>query len=290
MIVVRIWEGLGNQLFQYAFGRKLQYLGHRVYFDVEQDHSSDYSYFYSKRQYELSALKVKVRQAPVHILEKYDFIKQGSRKDKMIYELSRMGLWKYKYIEENNAWDYAGEYDRLRGDYYIKGWFQRPFFFEDIRETLIKEIRPVHKITISKELALLLESPNTVSVHIRKGDYKISAHSFLPVQYYQKAIKYMNEKLDNPQYIFFSTDMGWVKEKLGYEPNYFYMDQFGEFKDFEELMIMSRCSNNIISNSTFSWWAAWLNQNADKTVLAPNGWSGSEKVSDCMLSEDWIRI
>lgn len=290
MIVVRIWEGLGNQLFQYAFARKMQLLGNEVYLDTTPDYLSDYSYFYSKRQYGLDFFHTRVPQASPELLEKYRFVKQKNKTDKIIYELSRIGLWKYKYIEESNAWDYSGEYDRLRGNYYIKGWFQRPYFFENVRDVLVKEIRPVNKIKISKPLAALLKAPNTVAVHIRKGDYKISAHSFLPIQYYQKAMEYTNNNLGNAQYLFFSTDMAWVKEKLGGREKCFYIDQFGKFEDFEEMMIMSRCANNIISNSTFSWWAAWLNQNPYKIVCAPNGWSGSKKVSDCMLPKDWIRV
>lgn len=290
MIIIRIWEGLGNQLFQYAFARKLQMMGKEVYLDITEDHFSDYSYFYSTRSYSLDFFPVKIQQALPQMLKRFGFIKRTSCTDKIIYDLAVSGFWKYKYIEEENAWNYNGEYDNLKGSYYIKGWFQRPFFVQDIRETLIREIRPTNKIKINKSLSGILNASNTVAVHIRKGDYKISAHSYLPLQYYKKAMEYTDGHISGVQYLFFSTDMEWVKEGLGEKQNFYYINDFGCFEDFEELMIMSRCANNIISNSTFSWWAAWLNPNPNKMVLAPNGWSGSKKVSDIMVLKDWIRI
>lgn len=290
MIIIRVWEGLGNQLFQYAFARKLQTLGKEVYLDTIEDHFSDYSYFYSKRQYALDSFHIRINQAPSQVLKKFCFIKQDNRMDKLIYELSMSGLWKYKYIEERNAWEYHGQYGKLNGNYYIKGWFQRPFFFHDIRDILIKEIRPINRMKINKSLSEILNAPNTVAVHVRKGDYKISAHSYLPLQYYKKAMEYTNNRIPNAQYLFFSTDMDWVIQGLGKKDNYFYIDEFGKFEDYEELMIMSKCTNNIISNSTFSWWAAWLNQNTNKIVLAPNCWSGNKQASDCMVLKNWIRI
>ncbi len=290
MIIVRIWEGLGNQLFQYAFARKLQTMGKKVYLDIKEDHTSDYSYFYSEREYLLSHFNIKWNEAPEEKLQKYSYIQEKTKWDKIRRNLSELNLWKNKYIEEKNAWEYHGEYENLRGNYYLKGWFQRPFFFQDIRNELLEEITLKEDVNIPEELKNLLKSSNTVSVHIRRGDYKISAHSFLPIQYYKKGIQYMDLHIENPQYLIFSTDMEWVKEKLGNHVNYHYIDEYGKFKDYEELMIMSRCANNIICNSTFSWWAAWLNQNPDKIVLAPNGWSGSKKVSDCMVLKDWVRI
>lgn len=290
MIVIRIWEGLGNQLFQYAFARKLQTMGKEVYLDTTEDHFTDYSYFYSTRKYSLDFFPLKIQQASPQILQNFDFIKRNTRTDQIIYDLSVTGLWKYKYIEEKHLLDFREEYYRLRGNYYIKGLFQRPSFIQDIRETLIKEIRPINKIKISKQLSTILNAPNTVSVHVRKGDYKISPHSYLPMQYYKKAIEYADSHISNAQYLFFSTDMDWVKEGLGKKDNYFYIDELGKFEDYEELLIMSRCANNIITNSTFSWWAAWLNQNVNKIVLAPNGWSGSKIISDYIVLKDWIRI
>lgn len=290
MIIIRIWEGLGNQLFQYAFARKLQTMGKEVYLDIREDHTSDYSYFYSKREYLLNHFNIKLKQASEKDIEKYSYIQERNKLERLKCNLSDMKLWPNKYIEEKNAWEYHGEYNNLRGNYYLKGWFQRPFFFEDIRPQLLEELTLKEDINISKELENFLEIPNTVAIHIRKGDYKISAHSFLPIQYYKKGIDYMDSHIANPQYLIFSTDLEWVKEKLGDYTNYHYIDEFGKFKDYEELMIMSRCAHNIICNSTFSWWAAWLNQNHDKIVLAPNGWSGSKRVSDCMVLKDWIRI
>jgi Glycosyl transferase family 11. len=294
MIIVKVCEGLGNQLFQYAFARSIQIKsGKKVFLDV-----SDYTNQRfplgrrsTKRNYQLEHFNIKINKAGKKELQKYYFLISKGMVGKWISILEEHHLWMYKVFIQQNAWEYKENYLKIKGNVYYKGWFQNPKYFSSIREQLIKEITPKNKIHIQPELRRLLQGDNTVAVHCRRGDYKY-IRNCLPVEYYAKAIAYMEEKLETPQYLFFSDDLPWAREQFGNKENFYYIDSYGRFEDYEELMIMSKCRNIIIANSTFSWWAAWLNSYENKVVIMPHIWAYArgKRVEVHDFPSDWIRI
>ena len=295
VIVVKIWEGLGNQLFQYAFARALSQKGKYVLLDRNEKQMGfkHFGRLNAKRTYELDKLKIKLPIAEQEILEKIPFANQRFNENKFIQWLSEYGIWGWKIIEEPEAFLYKENYMKLSGNCYIKGWFQNPKYFLAVRKELLKEIRPKDKIIVSYQLKKLLNMEHITAVHVRRGDYTYN-HNCLPISYYVSALDYMNHVLENPVYLFFSDDMRWVKENLGKysKDNFYYIDELGEYESYEEMFIMSRCKNIIIANSTFSWWSAWLNENYRKIVIAPKSWGriGGINAADHILPTDWIRI
>jgi len=130
-----------------------------------------------------------------------------------------------------------------------------------------------------------------VSVHIRRADYVNNKEYFIcGLKYYNSAFKIIKEKIANPVFYIFSDDIAWAKENLNKENNLVFVSS-PELTNCEELIIMSRCEHNIISNSSFSFWSAWLNQNSNKIVITPNKWNNnfSYEYND-LLPSSWLKI
>ena len=171
----------------------------------------------------------------------------------------------------------------------LYGYFQSEKYFQDYANE-IRELFMSYEIDLSDELKGLLENQNTCSIHVRRGDYLKSPnhHPTQNMNYYMKAIKKMPK---DSVFLVFSDDIQWCKDNFPDMPEKFRFIEGN--KDYEDLYIMSKCKNNIICNSTFSWWAAWLNNNQDKVVVAPNLWFGpaySNHNTEDLYCEGWIKI
>ncbi len=139
--------------------------------------------------------------------------------------------------------------------------------------------------------------PPSVSIHLRRGDYVSDPWAFhtmgpLPVKYYYKAIDYMSKKLSDPCFYIFSDDLDWVKDNIKIEAPVSFVEIANGTKDYLELDIMSKCSHNIIANSSFSWWGAFLNQNPDKIVIAPAQWVIADEINKRIELQlpSWIKM
>ena len=288
IIIISIWEGLGNQLFQYAYARLLKEQGFDVKLDLDKTYN-DYFIKYrnnSPRQNMIQNLNITLPALNLKEYGKYDYLKQDSVQNKIIFHLAKHGLWKYKFYEEPMS-QYVEKIPCFRGNYYIKAWFQNEQYLRQIRHILLKELTPQKKIRISKELRRVLEYEETVSLHVRRGDF-IKLRKKLPLAYFKKAVALMKSLYKEPFFLIFSEDLEWVKHNLDVGSNCIYVNEDKKLQDYEELFLMSQCKSNIISNSTFSWWGAWLNCNHEKIVIAPQAkWSPKQKN---LLLKDWILI
>lgn len=173
-----------------------------------------------------------------------------------------------------------------------KGYFQSEKFFVDKKDQVYNLFKPREEdiVHIKTNYGELLNM-DCISIHIRRGDYEGLEHNhpILPIDYYTKAISLLPEC----DYILvFSDDIEWCKENLLGTP-YFNKLRFITDVDFIEMYMMSMCNHNVIANSTFSWWGAWLNQNKDKKVIAPKKWFGPNlariDIQD-IIPEGWIKI
>jgi hypothetical protein len=173
--------------------------------------------------------------------------------------------------------------DRLN----LEGYFQSERYFEEelIREIFSIEPRIENEI-IEKNVGTF---EGKCSIHIRRDDYlkHPDIHPFLGLDYYRKAIDLMKEK-GYEKFLIFSDDLGWCKEHfLGDE----YQFSNKNTCNYEDLILMSLCSSHIIANSTFSWWAAWLSKNPNKTVIAPSMWFGHKGPQEHeIIPKKWIQI
>lgn len=275
-IIVRIWEGLGNQLFQYAFARGLKEKGYDVRLDLNKayDDAFEKDPRHDIRQNSIQNFNITLPEINVEEYGKYQYIERNNLKEQVIFNMAKHGLWKYGFYEEELHKGIAPQYSSklfcIKGDYYIKGWFQDERYFKQIRRELLEELTPKKRIRISEELVEALKYKESVSLHVRRGDY-VRTQKTLDVQYYWNAITWMRKQYKEPLFLIFSEDFDWVRNVLGIKKNCIYVNEDRKLQDYEELLIMSRCKSNIIANSTFSWWGAWLNRNPEKIVIAPRG-------------------
>lgn len=280
MIYMRIWEGLGNQMFQYAYIRSLQL---RNTVDVRLCVLPDQT-TRTLRQYELDKLRIKVRRDKgfeniAQMIERNNWMK------KVLHTASDV-FPQFGYIEEEDT-HYNKHLLNIKGNYYISGWFQNEKYFKDYETIIKKELYPKRKIKISEELRYIMDNKNTVSIHFRRGDYK-QLNNLVRVDYYKKAMELIDSYLDNVFYIVFSDDLNWVVNHMSFGDNVYFINREHGLEDYEELFIMSKCKNNIVANSTFSWWGAWLNDNKSKIVIGPKKWFANNKLN--IMPDEWIKL
>ena len=144
----------------------------------------------------------------------------------------------------------------------------------------------------TRELRNTIENCNAASLHVRRDDYLSTTYAYgfggiCTTAYYQNAIAYMKEKTIDPAFFVFSDDINWCRENLDVEGATFVDCNHGD-ESWQDMFLMSKCKHNIIANSSFSWWGAWLNNNTNKIVVAPDRWWNGLK--DDVVPETWIRI
>lgn len=288
MIIVRIYEGLGNQLFQYAYARALSLsTDQKVFLDIRETGSLAADKGRAIRKCGLRNFRIAL---PIcrNVQNFYPFLNIDTSMRDTIKKLSSMGLLPYKFYEEPKA-EYHEELLNWKGNWYLQGWFQDERYFSKYSEIIRKEIFPRKKIRISGRLKEILRTKNTVSVHIRRGDF-VKLSNQLPMSYYHNAMAHMRSIVKDPFWIVFSDDVAWVKRNLNLTEDYYFVSEDEKLEDYEELMVMSRCKNQIIANSTFSWWGAWLNRSEHKTVICPDRWFLREEKRPeiYLLTGNWI--
>jgi hypothetical protein len=174
-------------------------------------------------------------------------------------------------------------------DILFYGYFQSEKYFKDYEDDL-REMFMSYDIEVDEDIQEVLNNKNTCSIHVRRGDYLNlpDHHPTQSMNYYMKAIKKMPK---DSVFLIFYDDITWCKENFPDLPEKFRFMEGN--KDYEDLYLMSHCKNNIICNSTFSWWGAWLNDNSKKIVVAPNKWFGkacSNWNIDDVYCENWIKV
>ena len=285
MIITKILGGLGNQMFQYAAGRCLAHLNN-TQLKLDVTGFTDYKL----RNFDLHALHVNCQPASGeeirNLLPSHNFEKALQ----YLFPKKRRTYYREKYFHFDDNILKFGK------DVYLKGYFQSEKYFLPIKETLQKEFTFKDEIIRKvKDFTDKTRSATSVSVHIRRGDMEndpvtTGHHGIMPLSYYKKGIEIIRSKIANPQFYFFSDDINWVKENFNDLKPTFVSGEISQ-THFEDLYLMSQCHHNIIANSSFSWWGAWLNKNPDKIVIAPKIWfiKGPKDTQD-LLPEKWIKI
>ncbi len=283
MIIVKIIGGLGNQIFQYAYAQALQERGYIVKLDISAFDT------YDLHTYGLEEYNIDLEIASLDETNKI-------RYNLFNKILKRIGL-KSKILNEKNLL-YEKKFLKPVDGAYIIGYFQSEKYFVDIRDILLK------KLTVEKNLSGYGKQVKdqirdvrciAVSLHIRRGDYLSSAntdiHGLCGLDYYKKAMSYLEKKFNNIKYFVFSDDIEWVKENLETKNTIIYVTSKEKRIPHEDIYLMSLCQHNIIANSSFSWWGAWLNQNQGKTVITPKKWfNNTAMISDDIVPLNWIKL
>jgi hypothetical protein len=180
---------------------------------------------------------------------------------------------------------------------YYSGYWQSEKYFENAEDIIRQQFSFNDKLINEKNKALIKQylNKNTVSIHIRRGDYVTNTDANIllggscDLSYYENAISYIKKNVSQPYFQFFSDDIDWVREHFIDLGNVQFIDWNHQTDSWQDMMLMSKCKHNVIANSSFSWWGAWLNNNANKIVIAPSKWFNSHETLD-IVPENWIRI
>lgn len=282
MVIVRFKGGLGNQLFQYGLYRNLELLGKDVRADI-----SDYEENRDSRDFLLRDIGIKLDYANANDTEKY----RGKLNSIIEIVRRKYGLRKSYFGEKEDIFD---KKIFLLDNIYLDGYWQNELYFKEIESEIREELINLlyQNDSVKKtDLKNRIESENSIAVHIRRGDYikKNSIYTNLSKSdYYDKAIDYIRNKIENPIIYLFSDDTEWVKQKFKGKEFAIVEDYEGKSEQ-EDLILMSKCKHNIIANSSYSWWAAWINCNNEKIVIAPKEWFSINKKTNIVCSS-WLTI
>lgn len=299
MIGVKVTDGLGNQMFQYAYGRSLALKN-----DVPLKLDLRFYDYDNYRKFHLDVFNVKYEVATNDELEKianpWGTRKKRIRKlkNRIMISLGIHKRFKKTHVYENRIFLIDGRLKKVKPNTYVEGYFQSYGYMQGIEDELRNEFA-FKDDPVGKNLELLreLKSKNSVSIHIRRGDYITNKlhKDFMgtcSVEYYNNAIKQVIENTEEVNFYVFGIGMDWAREKLDFKRRPVkFVTHNDEKNGFEDLRLMSNCKHNIIANSTFSWWGAWLNKNKEKMIFAPKIWL-KEKANkvEKLIPNNWTKI
>lgn len=279
MQIVWCLGGLGNQMFQYAFYRVLQSYNRNVYLDV-----STFKSYGLHNGYELEIVfGIIADTASANQISKF--------KDNIFLKILNKANIYSKIIRQKNL-GFDERYLQLNGNRYFEGYWQSEKYFKSIEAQIRMDFTFPELDEKNQIIANAIEKGNAVSIHIRLGDYvNHPLHGGIcTLDYYKKAIDVIKKDVDNPRFYIFSNDIAWCKENLKLENVVYVLGNDGE-NSYKDMHLMSLCKHNIIANSSFSWWGAWLNKNLAKIVIAPKKWFNDPSLdSSDLIPEEWIKI
>lgn len=289
MITIKLKGGMGNQMFQYAFGRMLSQK-HMTELYLDTSHYLSNHPNETKRSFALDCFNIKA-----HIIDN-SYIPPKNLFEKII---SKIDSLTYHRLLKTNPYIFYESFLSSPNNSYLEGFWQSEKYFKNINSIIRKDF------TLKKPLsdnAQRLQNqlkiyPIVVSIQIRRGDYVSNSNSFhyhgIPqVSYYKKAQSYIEHTFkEKPHYFICTDDPEWVKEHVTNESAYVSFASDYKLKDYEEIILMSQCTHHIISNSSFGWWGAWLNPNPHKIVVTPQQWIAQKHIrTDDVIPHEWIRI
>ncbi len=296
MIIVYLTGGLGNQMFQYALGRKLSIINKtELRLDTSWFDSGNFST--TPREYELNIFNIKAELATGNDIRK---LKEPYTNPffRMLYSRYNSILPYYKRnIVEENQFDFDKNILKTGDNTFFYGYWQSDKYFYDIRNELLNDFTLKNDLSEKNaELAVIIDKCESVSIHVRRADYVSdtrihNVHGVCSESYYDNAIRYLSVILTRPVFFIFSDDIEWCKTHLKFDgKKYFISHNTGNTSCFD-MRLMSLCRHNIIANSSFSWWSAWLNTNPGKIIIAPQTWfrDPSKNTKD-LIPDTWQRL
>lgn len=292
MIITHLIGGLGNQMFQYAAAHALSIkLNTELRLDI-----SSFANYQLHQGFELQRIfncvsKVASKEDIDDILgwQSFPVIKR-------ILLRPKMRAFRCKKLVVEPHFQYWAGINNIVKDSYLDGYWQSEKYFigaeEQIREDFLFKLPMQHE---NLELAKKIFQVEAVSLHVRRGDYasnpqNVATHGLCSIEYYQAAIALIAKKVKTPYFFVFSDDINWVKNNLKLDFPHEYVDYNHGKESFNDMRLMSLCKHNIIANSSFSWWGAWLNSNTKKIVIAPKQWFANDTITQDLIPENWVRL
>ena len=284
MIITKLSGGLGNQMFQYAIGRHLAIKNKSsLQLDLSELLRRDENISYTFRDFELGVFSLR------------NTIKPKLKHNRLILKLYN-SVFTPRIIAED-GFNYHKEVLKAKGNLMLSGYWQTEKYFKEIESVIRKDFIFSQKpsksnLTILKEII----DTNSVSIHFRRGDYltnhsAMTMHETCSKDYYRKGIGLIRKNIQDPHFFIFSDEINWVKENFEMAGRHTFIDDNKGKQSFEDMRLMAACKHNIIANSSFSWWGAWLNSNINKTVIAPLKWFKNNTIDTSdLIPARWIKI
>lgn len=288
MIITKLIGGLGNQMFQYAIGRNLAHTNNT---ELKLDITG----------YEKQA-GITLRKYMLHVFNIQETLASKSeinklKKNSLIWKFVRKINPYFKnnsYIEEK-CFHFDPNILDISDNVYLNGSWQSEKYFSDISDIIRREFTLKNNPNkTSDQILTTIDSVNSVSLHIRRGDYVSNPLAsqilgLLSLDYYENALAFITKKVKNAQVFVFSDDIVWAKKNLKTTLPISFIDHNNENMDSEDLRLMIHCKHHIIANSSFSWWGAWLSDNSQKIVVAPKRWFSNPNLdTKDLIPQDWI--
>jgi hypothetical protein len=268
MIITKLQGGLANQIFQWSHGK---YLSEKYSTPLYLDVSFYLNQFgVTKREFSLNKFpNLEYNTLPND--RNMSNWSTESDKTKVVTIIDNHNYSKLDYQQDAH--------------YYLNGYWQSEKYFKGIEDIIRDNLKPSEQKL--KELKEKYVTEKSISIHIRRTDY-VTSNGFHPIQdieYYQRGLEIIGEYHN---LLIFSDDIKWCKENLKFDNMTFVEGN----DDVEDIWLMSMCNHNIIANSSFSWWGAWLNGNKDKKIIAPEKWFGDKSNTNYsdIVPENWIKI
>ncbi len=299
MVFVKLMGGLGNQMFQYAAGLALaRRTGASLRLDTSLLANGSGETRGGRRTFELHRFRISAKVAsPTELAEATGRPAAGWR-GRVLGLRRRAGLASAQPpVLRERHFHFDPLFLDAPGHVCLVGYWQSARYFEAVRNVLPREFEVKSGLAgKNREVADLIRSVPSVSVHVRRGDYlsresTYLVHGVCERAYYEECFREMERRVPGAAFFVFSDDVAWVRDHLGLPARTTVIDHNPPEMAHEDMRLMSMCRHNIIANSSFSWWGAWLNANPGKVVLAPRRWflDPSFDTSD-LLPEGWIRV
>jgi hypothetical protein len=292
MVISWIQGGIGNQMFQYAAGRSLSILKQQPFFIDLQDFEG-YSLHHGFELNDVFNLHAKIAEPTLlnSVL--------GLNNQKFLRKFLKRPLFRFvrgsQFVVEPH-FHYWPEIDGLEPDCYLHGYWQSEKYFKSFESSIRSDFQ--FRLPLDSRNDFLsneIQNSLSVSVHIRRGDYLSNYRTrkimhVCDIGYYQRAIHYLSEQLKDPVFFIFSDDMMWVKGNLTVPGKMNLIEHNLGKESYRDMQLMSLCKHNIIANSSFSWWGAWLNMNPYKLVVAPRKWFVNNNNDQDLVPSKWARL
>lgn len=289
MRIVNILGGLGNQMFQFALYRALQkrFPDERVLVDLRC-----FNGYKKHRGFEIDKVfNVSYETASWREVAQ------------LAYPYPNFQTWRFgsrllptrrSMLKERADFTYEPTALTRTIDTYYDGYWQHEDYFRDVRDTILQTFRFPEFDDRNRETAQRLQSTNSIAIHVRRGDYTHDKlfHDICDLDYYRQAISRMQQAVGGDLFCVFSDDLRWCREHIApllKDKPISYVDWNRGERSVQDIHLMSLCRHNIIANSSFSWWGAWLNQHPGKVVIAPEKWMHT-KGTQSPVPNDWIRL
>lgn len=290
MIIVQLSGGFGNQLFQYAAGLSLaEHHNVEAKVDVSLLLKPD-KVTGTTREVDIFNLASPPREATKQEVSRYIKLSWPAQ----LINKSRPFYRRKVYKETSNLFD--NNFFKASKDLLLKGNRQSEKYFKQYEQRIRNDFSLSEEYVASvKQLGENLRQQNSISVHIRRGDYltpvALKWLGVLSASYYYQSISTLAHKVQNCKFYIFSDDIEWTKQNLKIDYEHEFISRGITKTSYEDFYLMSKCKHNIIANSTFSWWAAWLNSNPDKIVIAPKKWYNQVRLDTSdLIPDSWIKL